>query len=164
MGQSKRIKKFNAVDVVIIVVVAALLILGAYKLIGWENNQGDLQQIVYTVKATGQEKATYESVLKHLPGDLVATGADVHGKVVSAVSAPSVYYVPVGDSTSKVYLGPVENKDLVDIVFTVEASVDANDAKMIKVGTQEVRVGKSHVVKTQFIELSGTILSVEFKK
>ena len=47
-----------------------------------------------------------------------------------------------------------------DLVFTIEATVKDNLTS--ELGTQEIRVGKNHIVKTTTFELeNGTILSCE---
>jgi hypothetical protein len=51
-------------------------------------------------------------------------------------------------------------KDSYDLTFTIEAYV-ANDVKN-ELGTQEIRVGKTHIVKTRQFELEkGVIVSCE---
>jgi hypothetical protein len=51
--------------------------------------------------------------------------------------------------------------DLLDLVFTIEANV--TNTVTNEIGTQEVRIGKSHIVKTAKFEMpSGVILSCEW--
>ncbi|MDD4715109.1 MAG: DUF4330 family protein [Oscillospiraceae bacterium] len=165
MEQGKHKKKLNAVDVVIIVVVAALLVLGAYKLFMWEKvSEEPSEKLVYTVEVTGQDPSVYASIQKYIPGKLIASGADVNGQVLSVKQTPSDYYVPVGEGSNEIYLGPVKNKDQVDLVFTIEAFVSTSDLNLNKVGTQEVRIGKTHVIKTRYLEFSGTVLSAAYEK
>ena len=46
------------------------------------------------------------------------------------------------------------------VYFTIEAALDETDG-IYKVGTQEVRIGKSHIVKTYDLETSGVISAME---
>ena len=53
-------------------------------------------------------------------------------------------------------------EDTVDLTFTIEGSV-SNNLKS-EMGSQEVRVGKTHIVKTTHFELNnGVVLSCEWE-
>ncbi|MDD4509610.1 MAG: DUF4330 family protein [Oscillospiraceae bacterium] len=159
-------KKWNVVDLVIVIVVVVLLIFGCVKLFGGKGGLSDATttQITYTVKVCGIEKESYASIQKYVPGELMASGAKVDGSVTKTTSEPSVVYVNLNSNGPMPALLPVQSNDLVDVVFTIEAKAEAGDVLTSKVGTQEVRIGKSHIIKTEYIELTGTVLTVDWKE
>ncbi|MGI6497802.1 MAG: DUF4330 family protein [Oscillospiraceae bacterium] len=159
-------RKWNIVDLLIIVVVVVLLIFGGVKLLGREDGSANasMKQLTYTVKVSGIEKASYASIQNYVPGDLMASGARVDGNITKAESEPSVIYVNLNSNGPTPALLPVQSNDLVDVVFTIEANVEADGVLTSKVGTQEVRIGKTHIVKTEHIELTGTVLTVDWKE
>ncbi len=157
-------RKWNAVDLVIVIVVAVLLIFGCVKLFGGKGASPNVQksQITYTVKVCGIEKESYASIQKYVPGELMASGAKVDGQITNVTSEPSVVYVNLNSDGTTPALLPVQSNDLVDAVFTIEATIETEDVITAKVGTQEVRIGKPHIVKTEYIELTGTVLTVDW--
>lgn len=157
-------RKWNIVDLVIVILVVLLLIFGCIKLLGGrgKSDEAGVTQITYTVKVSGVDKESYASIQKYIPGQLMASGAKVDGIVTKVTSTPSVVYVDLDDSGRTPVLMPTQSDDLVDVVFTIEAQVEKGDVLTTKVGTQEVRIGRPHIVKTEYIELTGTVLTVEW--
>ena len=67
------------------------------------------------------------------------------------------YYESYVDADGK--LQHQVSDEFCDVVFTIEATAPfVNNA--YKVGTQEVRVGRSHIVKTDTFEMTGTVVSL----
>jgi hypothetical protein len=141
---------------VIVLVVAALALL-AVK-IGGRGSGGvtEKTKLPYTVKVTAVEPEVYQSVLENIPGQLMASGAMVDAYVGAGAASPAVNGASL--NTSGGGLAVTLREDLLDLVFTIEANV--TNTVLNEVGTQEVRIGKSHIVKTTKFELpSGVILT-----
>ena len=92
---------------------------------------------------------------------VMASGEMLDGYVVAADVTPSKD--PALDASltdnNKVAL-TASKQNTYDIVFTIEANV--KNAVTNELGTQEIRVGKTHIVKTAQFELdNGVILSLK---
>ena len=166
MKQTKR--KWNIVDVVIVLVVVALLAFGVWKLIGGRGgtSNDNTTGITYTVKVYGLEQEMFQSVQKSAGEELMASTAPVDGKIVKVEQVPSRVYTSLNSFGTTPVRGQVqtgENDQLVDAVFTIEANADV-DAKgeVFTVGPQEIRVGRSHIVKTEHLEVTGMIITVDW--
>ena len=171
MKDGKLFGKINIIDLLVAIIVVAAVGAVALKMSG---RLGPAvvevgTDITYTVRVKGVEKEVYEDVLEFIDaakeagyeGDqLMSNGPRLSAYVtdVTAVPAQEKTEMSVGDN----YVGVVTSgKDLLDLTFTVEGYV-ANNTKT-ELGSQEVRVGKRHIVKTTHFELeNGTILSCEW--
>lgn len=76
--------------------------------------------------------------------------------ITDCVIEPHIEPVEAADGT----LHYVEDTTVHDLRFTIDANVQFV-GNAYSVGTQELRVGKSHIVKTVGLEVNGTILSME---
>ncbi len=159
--KGKLFGKLNIIDLIAIIVVLAVLALLGVKLTG-DSDKGESRQIVYTVKVLGVEEEVYRSIKEMLPSQLMAAEEMQEGYVTAVEGTPvkeDAYLLQdnAGSNTTRLYHGETGTYDL---VFTIEATV--TDPVTNKIGTQEVRVGKYHIVKTAAFELdSGIILSVD---
>lgn len=151
--KAKRVGKFNIVDLIAVVVIVAVVVFAGYKLLGSRGDSAAEQKMIpvtYVVLAEKVPVETYENCLEHLPSKLMASGALVGGQIESVVKEP--YYV----------LGPdgewVEDPYHVNLYFTATTSVADEAVLLTKVGEQEVRVGKTHILKSEFIEFAGTTI------
>lgn len=148
--------KLNIIDLlVLILVIAAVVILGG-KLTSHtaDGAEGQGQQVVYTVLVRNVAPEVYESVQAMLPSQLYAEDALQNGYVTKVEATPTETDLY---GTTEISRGLPGNYDL---VFTIEATVEDNMSS--KLGSQEIRVGKYHIVKTTEFELDyGTILSCE---
>ena len=165
--KGKLFGKLNIIDLIAIVLIVAVAALLGAKLMGGQNVglAGEGQPVVYTVKVDGVEKEAYEFIQDELekgPCQLTASNQMLDG-YVTAVDG-----VLVEDAEATVREFPdigvtgVEYAEAgtYDLVFTIEATVKDNLTS--ELGTQEIRVGKNHIVKTTTFELeNGTILSCE---
>ena len=158
--KAKRLGKFNIVDLVAVVVIVAVVAFAGYKLLGDRGGSGTEQKMIpvtYTVLAEGVPLETYENCLEHLPSKLMASGALVGGQIESVEKAP--YYVLGADGQW------VEDPYHVNLYFTATTSVTDEAVLRTKVGEQEVRIGKTHILKSEFIEFAGTtIVDVQWGK
>jgi hypothetical protein len=151
--------KLNIIDLLVILLVLLVGIFLVFKLIGRDSGGGAAgSQITYTVKVEGVEPACYEAIKDSLPAQLMASGEMLEGNVVEIQSAPHDKIASINTTTGVLSL-PVD-QDLLDLTFTITATVSNSVTQ--EVGTQEVRIGKSHIVKTATFEFErGVILSCE---
>lgn len=151
--KAKRLGKFNIVDLIAVVVIVAVAAFAGYKLLGDRGSAPAEQKtipVTYVVLAEKVPVETYENCLEHLPSKMMASGALVGGQIESVEKAP--YYV-LGENGEW-----VEDPYHVNLYFTATTSVADEAVLLTKVGEQEVRIGKSHILKSEFIEFAGTTI------
>ena len=77
--KAKRIGKLNIIDLLAILLIAAVLVLAAWKFIGRNGDSIDYERpqtkVTYQVKVEGVAPELYENCLEHLPSPLMASGA-----------------------------------------------------------------------------------------
>lgn len=159
MSEAKKKRGVNPIDVLVIIVIIALVALGGYKLLNRNNGvAAPTTPIRYTVLCTGVEPEVYASIQEHIPSQLMASGDLLDGQVVDVTAAPHTPSVLVDTASNTVKM---EKDGLLDLTFTIEANV--KNATTNEVGTQEVRIGKQHTVKTVYFELTnGVTLTCEW--
>ena len=155
-------RKINIIDLLVLLLVVVIAVVLILKLSGRGTLSGGGSQsttIIYTVKVCGVEPEVYNNI-KDYTGEseeLMASGSIIKGSyIVDITSSPHTANATIStqDGTLVVPL----DQDLLDLTFTIKATVA--DTVTNKVGTQEVRVGKTHTVKTTHFELEGgTILN-----
>ena len=155
--EQKAKRKFNAVDVIIVLLILAVVGFAAYKLVS-SGNAGprEMTKVTYTVKAEGVPKELYETCKAHLPSPLMASGALVGGQIESVEKAP--YYVLGADGEW------VEDPEHVTLYFTATTETPTEAVMTTKVGDQEVRIGKKdYMLKSEYIEIKdGVIVDVRW--
>lgn len=155
--------RINIIDLLVVVLIVVVAVVLAGKLMGNRGESSDTVNMSYKVKVYNVEEDVYQSIQKvPLPDQLMASGEMLNARVVSISSEPSageVYqFTPDENGSMEVKTGSTVTYDL---TFTIEAHV-ANPV-INEVGTQEVRTGKDHIVKTKNFELTdGIILSCEW--
>ncbi len=160
--KGKLFGKINLIDLLVLVLVAAALILLAVRfLLPSGNGPAAAAKLTYTAQVQGVDQATYDEVMRQMENaggkdQLMANGELVDGAYVTKVEAtPHVGY-NVNELGEVVR--DVEDFDggRWDLLFTVEA--DVADVVTNKVGTQEVRVAKSHILKTAHFEFGYSLI------
>lgn len=156
--------RINLIDLIVVIgiILVAFILVG--KLLGAKDGPlGGQTKLTYTVKVCDVDPDVYESIKKvTFPDQLMAAGGLLNGRVLSVSDEQSqgqVYQVVPNAQQGgmEIHTGA---KDTYDLTFTIEAFV-ANDVKN-ELGTQEIRVGKTHIVKTRQFEFEeGVILSCE---
>ena len=151
--------KFNIVDVVAVILIVAVVGFVGYKLAnrgGGEVGPSPTLSVHYTVRCEGVDKELYESCKKHLPSQLMASGELYNGRITSVEQED--YYVLAANGEW------VKDRDHVNLLFTVEATIPKTAVITTEIAKQEVRVGKSdYRLKSEYIEFSDvTILDVEW--
>lgn len=171
MKDGKLFGKINIIDLLVLLLAAAAVVAVALKLTGrlgparTQTGTG----IVYTVQVQSIEPIVADSIREYLdaaktagkPGDqLMANGELLDAYITDMEVTPHKEETSLTLSNGYAAL-TAANADKVDIVFTVEGNV-ANNTKT-ELGTQEVRIGKSHIVKTTHFELTyGVILTCQW--
>ena len=149
--KAKRIGKFNIVDIIAVVLILAVVVFAASKLLSRENTgtpQREMIKVTYTVRAEGVAAELYENCLAHIPSPLMASGALVGGQIKSVEKEP-YYVLDAGGNW-------VEDPSHVTLLFEVETETPAAEVMTTKVGDQEIRIGKSsYILKSEYIEFSG---------
>ena len=152
--------KLNIVDLLVILLVVAVGAVLAVKLLAPSDDGGgaDTRKLTYTVRVMEVTRDTYENVCQFVDAaagkkdQLMASGQLLDGYVVD-VSATD--HIPTASD--------VVGGETLDLVFTVEANITELIAN--KVGTQEVRIGKSHILKTVHLEFEkSTILTCHWEE
>lgn len=172
MKNGKVFGKINIIDLLVILVVIVAAVAVGLKMTGRFGaavvETGT--NIRYTVKAEAIDPEVYESVKGYieaaqkagLPGDqLMANGELLPGYITSVTAEPRPDSAAVTTSNGVISVTTGQGEK-VDLTFEVQAYV-SNNVKT-NVGTQEVRAGKSHIIKTTHFELSyGMILDCQWE-
>lgn len=154
--------KFNIVDVVVIIIVIAVIAVFAMKFIDKRQTAtgGGVRNVEFTVVCDAMAKELYEAAVETLPAQMAASGQYVNGTVVSAKAEPcrvkEIEVRDVGTQNRTYILEP--DGEYYTVTFTCTAQLDAASV-LNELGTQEIRIGKTHYVKTDTIEFVGTISS-----
>lgn len=158
--KGKLFGKLNIIDLIAIVLILAVLALIGYKLMdGKSSALGDGgQAVVYTVKVEGVEPEVYESIKEMLPSQLMAADElqDAYVTEVKAVPVDEDTFTLRGDSKNNQTVTRAE-AGTYDLIFTIEGNI--SNTLTSEIGTQEIRVGKSHIVKTTTFELEGGVIT-----
>ena len=155
--KSRRKGRFNIVDIVVILILLAGAAFVGMKFLGSDDPGSAAApgpRIEYTVLVPAVRAEVCESIMEYKTANvqLMANGELVDGHVVDITYQPHINY-EVGDNGEVNPSEEVGENARVDMVFTIQAT--ANNTVTYKVGTQEVRIGKTHIVKTTEFELEG---------
>lgn len=168
--KGKLFGKLNLIDLlVIILIIAAAVVVGVKVLGGGSEGSASGTKLTYTVRVTAQSTELADRVAEYVDtatgkrDQLMAGGNLLDAYVVDYWTEPTQYN-RMNDGTVEIYDGTAaEEAGLVDICFVIEAYVGSTVTN--EVGTQEVRLGKTHIVKTTHLEFSnGTIESCTWEQ
>lgn len=167
--KGKLFGKINVIDLLIIILIIAVIAVVGLKFLGVDTlPSADVTKLTYTVRVTAQNEKVVDTITQYVDKEagkkdqLVAGGSLANGYVVDFWTEPTQYSFSAENPL--VLLDPVTAAEagLVDLCFEVE--VYLTDVVVSKVGTQEIRTGNTHVVKTvHFAFLSGKIESCEWE-
>jgi len=167
MENNKKKFKFNIIDVVVIVLILAVAAFFVIKFIDFGDNSfvsvGSSDRVRYVVEVEVMKKDVYEAMAAELPTQMIANGAYCDGYIISAEAEAC----DVTDIEFKDTINPMSNyhaqpsDEYVTVRFTCEAGL-LEGTLLNNVGSQEVRIGRSHYVKGKNIECVGTIVSLEY--
>ena len=167
--KGKLFGKLNIIDLIVLVLVLAVAIFFGSRLLNNNNivapSSGPIY-LKYTVLSTEVRPETYETVKKFVDAEaglkdqLMASDALLPGYVVDVVATPHKSYVECADGSVKVVESSGDDTRL-DLLFTCVASV--SNPVNNEVGTQHIRAGIPHILKTTHIEFQGSkVISVEW--
>ncbi len=160
--KGKLFGKINLIDLLALVLVAAALVLLAVRFLGPAGSDpvNGTSKLVYTAQVQAVDQATYDEVMRQMEkaggkDQLMANGELLDAYVTKVEATPHVGYNT--DAAGNV-VRDVEDFEggRWDLTFTVEANVA--DVVTNKVGTQEVRVAKSHILKTAHFEFAYSLI------
>lgn len=145
--------KLNIVDLLVLALVVVVAAVLAVKFLGGEQQvgTGEAPALTYTVRVMEVEKASYEAICQYVDAasgkkdQLMASGKLLNGYVVAVEASEHIH-------TAADTVGG----DTLDLLFTVEA-VPA-DALTGVIGSQEVRIGKEHILKTAHFEFENGVV------
>ncbi len=161
--KGKLFGKLNMIDLlVLILILAAAVVVGVKVLGGGDDTDTVTTKLTYTVRVTAQNAELADRVAEYVntatgtKDQLMAGGNLLDAYIVDYWTEPTQY--------NRMSTGSVEFYDaeaaaaagLVDICFVIEANV--TDTVTNEVGTQEVRFGKTHIVKTTHMEFSSGVI------
>ena len=149
--------KINIVDLLVILVILIGAAVVAVKFLGPGSTAAinpAKTHVTYQVLVEGVRPEVYEHIQEHIPGTLMASGEFLDGQVTAVTATPHASEASVSAS-GDMLLVPVDS-DLLDLVFTIECNVV--NPVTTEIGPQEVRVGKTHIVKTDKFELSNGVI------
>ena len=152
--KGKLFGKLNIIDLLAILLIVAVLALIGYKL---TSNSGGLagagQKVVYTVEVKNVDAAVYESLQKEaLPSQLTAANEMLDAYVTDIQGTPAdpnAYHMQWDGSSGDLTLSQSQD-GAYNVVFTIEGTVKDNLTS--ELGTQEIRVGKTHIAVALGVE------------
>jgi len=153
--KGRRKGRFNIIDIIVVLVLVIGAVLVGMKFL--KNDSAPVAaktKIEYTVLVPAVHPEVCENVMGYKKANvqLMANGQMVDGYVVDITYQPHVNYE--ADSSGEVIPTVEEGENArVDMLFTIQATVESQVT--YKVGTQEVRIGKTHIVKTTEFEMEG---------
>ena len=146
----------NIVDLAVVLII--VLIAGAlgYKLLGSKlsANESAKRTILVTVKCP---KAPETAALAIKPGDKILSGTGYTNGTVESVRYESAKDTAV---TADGKVITTEDPLLKDIYVVIQMKENPADP-VLKLGNQEVRIGKDIFFKTQRVEIVSTVYNVE---
>ena len=156
--------KISIVDLLVLILLVAIVAVLGLKLLGRNGTlpgaSSGAAKITYTVQVNNVYPEVYEGILPYVEqegGDqLMASGNLLSGYVVAVEAVPHDSNTVSVNSSTGALTFPLAD-DLLDLTFTVEATVP--DAATNELGTQEVRIGKSHNLKTTHFEFASGIIT-----
>lgn len=154
--------KLNLIDLIaILLVVAAVAVLGI-RFLGKPADPYVGQEMVtvdYTVLCRSVPNELIEGFKGEVGEQLMAAGSMVDGCYITNVEILPAYIYLTSETAEDGYI-MAESQQNVDVLFTI-SGIAPKKNNAFSVGTQEIRIGKSHIVKTINMEYTGTILTLE---
>ena len=157
-------KLFGVINIVdLLLLLAVILVAGG---IGWKvfgttiaEVASPTTELTITARIRGAMPRQYEEIVSHgLPQQLISGTSYVDGAYITDVS-----YVPYVTQavTSDGRIVNAEDPTKIDIIVTIKAEVPVG-AVVTKIGTQEVREGRDHTIKTRYVEHIATVETISF--
>ncbi len=148
----------NIIDLAVIIIV--VLIAGAvgYKLFGGRASGSGTakKEIIVTVKCAMVTETAAKAIS---PKDRILSGTGYTNGVVKEVTYENAHDTA---ATSDGKLVWAEHPVLKDVFVKIEMHEDPGEP-LLKLGNQEIRIGKDMFFKTQRVELIGVVQNIEVK-
>lgn len=156
--------KVNLIDLLVVFLVVAVIAAVAFKFSGGEVTKqeqlanAEMKELDYIVlcRMVHNDVANY-IVDNEVGSQLMSNGELVESCYITDISQEAFYesYVtPEGE------IMKVESDEYCDLLVTISGSAPYGE-NSFHVGSQEIRVGKSHIVKTVGFEVTGTVVELE---
>ena len=160
--KGKLFGKINIIDLIIIICVVLVAAALVYKFAApaAENVVAPKSDMIVTMRVRGAMDYLDTEVKKELaPGTKLVAGSDyiAGAEVVSVESVPYLVAATTDDGEIVTVSDPQKR----DLIITVKSKQNKNDP-ILKIGTQEVRIGRGFIFKTQTVEVNAIIETVEF--
>ena len=139
--------KLNLIDLAVVVIVVVAVASVAMKVFGNQAVSAVTSQqvkLTYEVVAEDVPQHVADYCVAHTGGQLMSSGKLLDGSITGCEAVE----VSEGDGTRT------------DLYFTIEVNTTFSNSAY-SVGSQEVRVGIEHLVKTSDIEVTGVVSSLE---
>lgn len=151
----------NVVDLICILIVLLLVVGVGWKLLGDKVTEtvSPTTSMTTTLRIRGAQDFLQDEIIRQdLVGDQLVAGNDyVAGAYVTSVEfVPYITQAVTDDGT----IVDAEDPTKKDVIVVVESSIAVN-TPILKIGTQEVRAGRTFTLKTRSFEVSASIESVE---
>jgi len=162
--KGKLFGKINLIDLIVIVVLILIVAAVVWKVAGNRiqsavDNMGSVPTVRYEVVCANVDPDTCATAVAHIGDQLMSNGKMMNAHITNCVVEP--YYTVAADAEGNAV--QLESPIAKNLRFTIEAKVPLTN-NAYAVGTQELRVGKSHIVKTVLLEINGTITAMEVVK
>lgn len=159
-SNGKIFKKFNVIDVIVVLLVLAVIVAIGWKTVTSKPAMVEEEEEV-ELHFENADHLIYGVVCQKIPEE-VAKAFRSQMELSRAKRRLMSNGEPLeGYITDCTY--ETGEDGLCSVYFTIEAILEKEDG-ICSVGTQEIRIGKGHIVKTYEIETSGTIYFMEVSK
>ncbi len=156
--------KINIIDLLVLLVLIAGLVLLAVRFTGSKDKASPAAtsgHLTYQTMCAAINEDVYEEILRQMDAgggkvQLMASGEMLNAYVTHVDAKPHVNLV-YDDQANLHYVEEYGENRRMDITFTIDA--DGVDQLLKKVGTQEVRVGRTHIVKTLNFEFTNGVIT-----
>ena len=157
----KLFKKFNLVDAIVVFLILVIIVAIGYKVISSKVAASKALEEETVVDAFDTAPhLIYDVVCANIPVE-VAEAFEQQMELPMAERQVMNGGAPVNGYITACTVEPdALDSDLCKVYFTIEAIFEEKDG-IASVGTQEVRIGKGHIVKTYNIETSGYVYSMQ---
>lgn len=150
----------NVIDLVVILVIALVAVAAVYKFAAPAAGEviAPKSDMTVTMRVRGAMDYLEAEVIKLQPGERLIMGSGyVDAELVSVESVP---YLAAATSDAGQFI-TAQDPQKHDLLITIKAK-QAKDDPILKIGTQEIRIGRGFTFKTQTVEVNAIIEKVEF--
>lgn len=159
--EEKKKKKINIIDILVVLILVAAIAVVGVKLAGNKVQDAVAKKVdcYAEVVIVGAQPRIYNEVFRQdLVGEKMVSGNEFLSSTVEDVWLEDyITQIPTADGETVDSVDPTQ-KNIVVLIKTQVAEGTASP----KIGSQEVRAGKTFIVKTQTFETSGIIRYVNF--